>query len=92
MRQIMGYFKKVRKFISITVTPLYLNNMMKQKQCFKNIISWFFRVEKYRPQTLDDLISHQDILSTSKQWSMNYKLYSFIIIIIIIINKLRFAL
>ena len=26
----------------------------------------YFRVEKYRPQTLDDLISHQDILSTSK--------------------------
>lgn len=25
-----------------------------------------FRVEKYRPQTLDDLISHKDILSTSK--------------------------
>lgn len=26
----------------------------------------YFRVEKYRPQTLNDLISHQDILSTSK--------------------------
>lgn len=25
-----------------------------------------FRVEKYRPQTLDDLISHKDILTTSK--------------------------
>lgn len=25
-----------------------------------------FRVEKYRPQKLDDLISHKDILSTSK--------------------------
>lgn len=29
-----------------------------------------FRVEKYRPQTLDDLISHKDILSTSEyMWS-----------------------
>lgn len=35
MRQIMGYFKKVRKFIRISVTPLDLNNMMKQKQCLK---------------------------------------------------------
>lgn len=25
-----------------------------------------FRVEKYRPQKLDDLISHRDILTTSK--------------------------
>ena len=24
-----------------------------------------FRVEKYRPKTLDDLISHKDIISTS---------------------------
>lgn len=28
--------------------------------------TFYFRVEKYRPQTLNDLISHQDILSTSK--------------------------
>ena len=26
----------------------------------------FFRVEKYRPKQLDDLISHQDIISTSE--------------------------
>lgn len=31
-----------------------------------NVFSVLLRVEKYRPQTLDDLISHKDILSTSK--------------------------
>lgn len=31
-----------------------------------------FRVEKYRPTKLDDLISHEDIIATS----MYYKLYS----------------
>ena len=28
--------------------------------------AYIFRVEKYRPDTLDDLISHQDIINTSK--------------------------
>ena len=32
--------------------------------------SHFYRVEKYRPQSLDELISHKDILSTSKTSSM----------------------
>lgn len=35
----MVNFKKVRKFIRVAVTPLDLNNVMEQKQCFKNIIS-----------------------------------------------------
>ena len=33
---------------------------------FKNPFVFVFRVEKYRPKTLDDLISHKDIISTSK--------------------------
>jgi len=28
-------------------------------------------VEKYRPKQLDDLISHQDIISTSKEGVLN---------------------
>ena len=34
------------------------------------VCALFSRVEKYRPQTLDDLISHKDILSTSKYLSI----------------------
>lgn len=30
------------------------------------MVNLYSRVEKYRPQTLADLISHQDILSTSE--------------------------
>ena len=31
-----------------------------------------FRVEKYRPDKLDDLISHQDIINTSKSNDLFY--------------------
>jgi hypothetical protein len=40
-----------------------------------------FRVEKYRPVTLDDVVSHKDITSTSKLWfwfssvSLNKRLF-----------------
>lgn len=59
----MVNFEKVRE---LHWSCCHLNNMMKQK-IIKVFNKYIFRVEKYRPQTLDDLISHQDILSTSKQ-------------------------
>lgn len=33
-----------------------------------NIILINFRVEKYRPATLDDLISHEEIITTSNSF------------------------
>ena len=37
-------------------------------KCYKLRLSLCYRVEKYRPNQLDDLISHREIISTSKFW------------------------
>jgi len=42
-------------FIGVLTIPHYIHPQMT-----------FYRVEKYRPVTLDDLVSHEDITSTSK--------------------------
>lgn len=41
--------------------PWYVGEVKRQKWCWVCI-----RVEKYRPVTLDDVVSHKDITSTSK--------------------------
>uniref|UniRef100_A0A8C7JT16 ATPase AAA-type core domain-containing protein n=1 Tax=Oncorhynchus kisutch TaxID=8019 RepID=A0A8C7JT16_ONCKI len=47
-------------------TTASLTLMWHYARMLADIFAHIFRVEKYRPQTLDDLISHKNILSTSK--------------------------
>lgn len=36
------------------------------KTHYKHSFNWLHRIEKYRPSSLDELISHEEIISTSK--------------------------
>lgn len=39
--------------------------MVRLDVVFFHLVSWRLRVEKYRPVTLDDVVSHKDITTTS---------------------------